>query len=112
MLDNIIDGFKASLALIVGLLVGIVVGLLMSLLRAFVLRDLWNWFVSPLGVPDVGLLHAWGLVLAASLFSDQTAGWAVVLEKEDLAARIWWKTVTTWLGAWLVGALIVAAGPI
>lgn len=33
----------------------------LTLLRALVLRDLWTWFVVPLGVPGIGLAHAVGI---------------------------------------------------
>jgi len=40
--------------------VGIVL-VLVTLLRAVVLRDLWTWFVEPLGVPGIGVAHAAGI---------------------------------------------------
>lgn len=30
-------------------------------LNAFVVRDLWQWFVSPLGVPSISWAQAYGL---------------------------------------------------
>lgn len=41
-----------------------------SFLRAFVLSVLWGWFVVPLGVPEIGIIGAWGLFVTVSLFND------------------------------------------
>lgn len=30
---------------------------------AIVVRDYWNWFVAPLGLSRIGLLHAFGLAM-------------------------------------------------
>lgn len=39
------------------------------LLRAWVLTILWAWFVVPLGVGTIGIAHAYGLALAAQMFT-------------------------------------------
>lgn len=36
-----------------------------AVLYAFVLRELWTWFVVPLGAPAIGMAHAYGLALLA-----------------------------------------------
>lgn len=38
-----------------------------TLATAFVARDYWNWFVAPLGLPHIGLLHAFGLIAFVGL---------------------------------------------
>lgn len=40
------------------------------LLRAVVLKDLWGWFVVPLGVPGIGMAHAVGISTIASLLTS------------------------------------------
>jgi hypothetical protein len=37
--------------------------ILMAILRGFVLTYLWDWFVVPLGVTDIGAAHALGIAL-------------------------------------------------
>lgn len=32
--------------------------------RAFVFTKLWTWFVAPLGLPELGMPHALGIMLA------------------------------------------------
>ena len=39
------------------------------LFKAFVLTQLWTWFIAPLGVMQVGLAHAYGISVALSLFT-------------------------------------------
>lgn len=39
------------------------------LLRAFVMTQLWSWFVVPLGVMTIGLAHAYGLTIIIALFT-------------------------------------------
>ena len=41
------------------------------LLRAFVLVQLWHWFVVPLGVVSIGMAHAYGLAALVSLLNPQ-----------------------------------------
>lgn len=36
-----------------------------AVIYAFVLRELWTWFVVPLGAPAVSMAHAYGLSLLA-----------------------------------------------
>jgi len=39
--------------------------------RAFVLTRLWHWFVAPLGLPDIGVAHALGLVFVGAIVRRQ-----------------------------------------
>lgn len=39
------------------------------LLRGWATQTLWGWFVVPLGVMSIGLMHAYGLVLVAMLLT-------------------------------------------
>ena len=35
----------------------------LALIHAIVVRTLWSWFAVPLGVPNIGYAHAYGLAL-------------------------------------------------
>jgi hypothetical protein len=40
-----------------------------GLLRGWALSLIWLWFMVPLGVPEIGLFHAWGLSLVVGMFT-------------------------------------------
>ncbi|MEN6546605.1 MAG: hypothetical protein ABFE07_11220 [Armatimonadia bacterium] len=52
------------------------------LLAAYTLKTLWWWFVVPLGVPPVGMAHAYGLstIVALMRYTD----WKAVNEGKAL----------------------------
>lgn len=54
------------------------------ILGAYVLKTLWWWFVVPLGVPAVGMAHAYGLstIVALMRYTD----WKAVNEGKALLA--------------------------
>lgn len=49
------------------LISSILIALLTSAFQAGVLSVLWLWFVTPLGVPGIGLIQAWGITLLVTL---------------------------------------------
>ncbi len=49
----------------------LVTTVLLTLLRAWVLVDLWHWFVEPLGVRGIGLAHAVGISLIVAYLTHQ-----------------------------------------
>ncbi|MOA13274.1 hypothetical protein D3C78_1333200 [compost metagenome] len=53
-------------AVVVGLLSVVVIGAL-TVFSAFTLSTLWAWFIVPLGVSSIGLAHAYGVSLIASV---------------------------------------------
>lgn len=55
------------LASILGLAVVIVP---LALLRGWVLSLLWGWFIVPLGVPAVGVVHAIGIAFVVGMFTS------------------------------------------
>ncbi len=57
------------------LLVGaIIIGIiLLSILRGFVLSYLWQWFVVPLGVPDITVVHAIGISMLVAFLTYENA---------------------------------------
>lgn len=54
---------------------------------AFVLVQLWGWFVVPLGVVEIGLFHALGLLLVASLATYQNIT-NLAKSSEDTASQV------------------------
>jgi hypothetical protein len=41
------------------------------MLDAFVFRALWAWFLVPLGLPPIGLAHAFGVGLTGAMVAHQ-----------------------------------------
>lgn len=43
------------------------------MLRGFVLMILWNWYVTPLGLPEIGLIQSFSILLVATviLFTEE-----------------------------------------
>ena len=56
---------------------------------AFVLRDLWLWFIVPLGMVSIGMGHAVGLVLTFSAYKGFTTN-----TTDDTAKSIFVKMAT------------------
>jgi hypothetical protein len=52
-------------------LLAVLLAAAITLWEAFVLMVLWGWFIVPLGVKAVGMAHAIGLTLIASLLTHQ-----------------------------------------
>jgi len=53
------------------------------LLQGFVLSKLWLWFVMPLGVPAISIVHAMGITILFNLFNNNVSH-----EKETLETFI------------------------
>jgi len=45
-------------------------GICLLVVQSYALRDMWGWFIVPLGVPHLGLLQAAGIMNMRSLFSS------------------------------------------
>jgi hypothetical protein len=43
-----------------------------AFLNAYAVQTLWDWFVSPLGVPLLGYAHAWGIGLLLQYMPSAT----------------------------------------
>lgn len=56
----------------------LVLFILPAVLEAYALRDLWVWFVVPLGVPTLTVPHALGFGLVFSLLAMQPGRTAAV----------------------------------
>lgn len=95
---------KTGLKIIVAILMLPVVFVIFSL----ALRDLWNWFVAPLGAPTIGMYHAYGLSLVCRLVIFDLA--AMMQKKEQtLGVIIGWSIVTPlllWGTGWILHLLM------
>lgn len=69
---------------------------LLIMFRAFVMVDLWLWFVVPLGVAKVGMAHMYGITLignmvagASTSTSDSDNVWKSVFMSVFLSLVFW-----------------------
>lgn len=46
---------------------GLLIAVPLGLLRAFVLADLWKLFFVPLGLPAIGVIHFYGILISIGL---------------------------------------------
>ena len=54
----------------IGLLVVIAVNVVLSaVLQGYILYCAWGWFVVPLGVSQIGIMHGFGLAMTAKIFT-------------------------------------------
>lgn len=83
-----------------------IVMLPLGILRAFIIRDLWGWFVAPLGLPEISVLHAFGLGLFASLLLDQMLAVLIIGNDNKAAVRHLLQGVAAWLATWALGAVV------
>lgn len=56
-----------------GAIIGIIFLLILivpiGLYRAWVLTVMWMWFIVPLGLPEIGIAHAWGISMAIGMLT-------------------------------------------
>lgn len=64
------------------LFVGILAFIVLVFLSAFTVSTLWGWFLVPLGLPVIGMVHAYGLGLVATYITG-TTNLAVRASKQD-----------------------------
>ncbi len=69
---------------------------LLIMLRAFVMVDMWLWFVVPLGVVEVGMAHMYGITIignlvagASSSNSDSDDAWKGVFISVFISLAFW-----------------------
>ena len=61
---------RGILGAVVGLPLAVVVGVFYLALYGASFMLLWNWFVVPLGMKSISILHAVGLTMLVGLLSD------------------------------------------
>ena len=68
-----------------------------SLLNGFVFWKLWEWFVTPIGAPQLGYWHAWGLGLFGTwlaVVGHQTTVAQAREQQAELGVLLFAKTMT------------------
>jgi hypothetical protein len=58
-----------EILVVIILVVAIIAALI--LVRGFVFYKLWSWFLTPLGLPEIGLAHAIGVGLVITYMTHQ-----------------------------------------
>jgi hypothetical protein len=80
----------------------------LGILRAFIIRDLWYWFIVPLGAPEISVLHAFGIGLFATLFVDQMLTIQMMRKDDKDALRLFLNGIAGWLATWGLGAVVAS----
>ena len=80
----------------------------LGILRAFIIRDLWSWFIVPLGVPEISVLHAFGIGLFTTLFVDQMLTIHMMRKDDKDALRLFLHGIAGWLATWGLGAIVAS----
>ena len=94
--------FPAALWAVIAAL-SILFVVLTTLLGGVVLKDLWGWFIVPLGVPQLSVIHAIGVSLVVRLMTyDIPKGDD---EMSDTIARII-SALLYLLAVWGIGAIV------
>lgn len=77
------------------------------LLRAFVLTQLWAWFIVPFGIVQIGLAWALGLSIAIAMFTQQHSSTKSTEDEEisKLVARFmglaFGMPLLCWFAGWI-----------
>ncbi|PWG03362.1 hypothetical protein [Sphingosinicella humi] len=98
----VVSAFHATFVLAATWLVLLPIGVL----RAFIICDMWAWFVVPLGLPQIGVLHAFGLSLFIGLFMDPSLSAMLAREDKEASLQVFAQSVFGWLFTWAAGAAI------
>lgn len=86
----------------------LVLGIAGAVWRAFVFTKLWQWFVSPLGVFEIGIAHALGLMLVIGLLRYKYEETKTVPTSDSLkraGAAVFITTLALLLGWALAGMM-------
>ena len=81
--------------------------LFVGVFRAYVLTQLWAWFIVPLGLEQIGLWHAWGLAMIIGMFTVKASDYKSD-EKKDMTEKIglFISPVITTLVVWGIGSIV------
>lgn len=92
-------------------MLGCIVSLLLMFplmaLKAVVVRDLWLWFIVPLGLPALTFWHAFGLSITISYLTHQIVADPFEGEDHAWALRLFVTTFAAFT-AWGIGYLVSA----
>jgi len=95
------------------LVLRLIMGFGLTLFGGVVLCDLWRWFVSPLGVPNLTYWQAIGLsILVAMMRSPRTIDVLKSMEadSEELNKAVWVTSLVAFivtLVSWVLGGIVV-----
>lgn len=62
----------AFVLILLGILAVVGLSIVLGLIRGFVLSYLWQWFAVPFGLPEISVIHAWGLSMLVALLTYET----------------------------------------
>lgn len=85
---------------VLGLAAAIIIPI--ALWQGFVIHLLWRWFVVPIGLPEIGILHAIGLSMFVAVFKP------VDRSKRDDKDEFWFRLAERVGGQVLVLAIAYA----
>ena len=92
-----------SLSAVVGaLVIAIAMFFAMMILQGFVFSQLWKWYLVPLGLPVIGYLHAFMIILMGRLITYKPFTKEETTEGFKRSGQI----ITLWLFAWGVGYML------
>jgi hypothetical protein len=74
----------------------------MITLQGFVFSQLWKWYLVPLGMPLIGYVHAFMIIMMGRLVTYK----APLDEEKRDAVKKTGQIVTIWLFAWGVGYML------
>lgn len=86
------DGVKNVGAFLFAGVLGLAIVISALLLNGLVLSQLWQWFITPLGAPNMGVLQAVGVTLAARLVLYQDC--AKSESPQTIDPRVYWLITT------------------
>ena len=91
-----------------------------SVIQAFALAYLWRLFAAPLGAPEIGALHAWGLSVLVGLCTLSPENMRAAVSRDakdpkeqerDLGVQIGWLLAVP-LTMLIVHLVVVFFGPV
>lgn len=68
--------------------------------RAFAITYLWKWFVVPLGLPPIGIAHAYGLSLCLMVMTPHA--WMMGIEGGNKGGDNAWEEIVLNILMWLL----------
>lgn len=86
------------------MVVAVALGILSAIIGGVGVSYLWGWFVAPLGMRDIGIAHATGLVLMVNLFKALTMDYSIKASNEAQ------KALLTLLMRCLIVAMVLLVG--
>jgi len=67
-------------------------------LDGFAVKSLWWWFVVPLGVRPVGIVHGAALVFVGRYLTGSRGGTKTPTISDTVSAMVWWPLIALAIG--------------